>query len=57
MFFSEFDNKHIHIGNNEINCGSQFFFQPKYDNVFISGINIFQIGLQIHRSDQTVKIH
>ena len=25
MFFSEFDNKHIHIGNNEINCGSHFF--------------------------------
>ena len=27
MFFSEFDNKHIHIGNNEINCGSHFFIQ------------------------------
>ena len=25
MFFSEFDNKHIHIGNNEINCRSHFF--------------------------------
>ena len=25
MFFSEFDNKHIHIGNIEMNCGSHFF--------------------------------
>ena len=34
MFFSEFDNKHIHIGNNEINCGSHFFLTEIWQCIY-----------------------